>query len=38
VLYRSNGTAPQPDEGTAAHIWQILMVAQIPLVMFFAIN
>jgi hypothetical protein len=38
VLYRSNGTAPQPDEGTAAPIWQILMVAQIPLVMFFAIN
>ena len=26
------------DEGTAAHIWQILMAAQIPVVLFFAIK
>ena len=32
------GAAPQPDEGTAAHIWQILMAAQIPIVLFFAIR
>ena len=28
------GTAPQPDEGAAAHIWQLLMAGQIPIVMF----
>jgi len=33
-----NGTAPQPDEGTAAHIWQLLMAAQAPLILFFAIK
>ena len=33
-----NGPAPQPDEGTAAHLWQILMAAQIPIVLFFAIK
>jgi hypothetical protein len=32
------GTAPQADEGTAAHIWQLLMAAQIPVVAFFAIK
>ena len=32
------GTAPQADEGAAAHIWQLLMAAQIPLVLFFAIK
>lgn len=34
----SHGTAPQADEGTAAHIWQLLMAAQIPIVAFFAIT
>lgn len=32
------GTAPQPDEGTAAHLWQLLMAAQVPVVAFFAIR
>jgi DNA-binding CsgD family transcriptional regulator len=32
------GTARQPDEGTAAHIWQLLMAGQIPIIMFFAIK
>ena len=32
------GPAPQADEGTAAHIWQILMAAQIPIIVFFAIK
>jgi hypothetical protein len=32
------GTAPQPDEGTAAHAWQLLMGGQIPLVAFFALR
>ena len=33
-----HGTAPQADEGAAAHIWQLLMAAQIPIVLFFAIK
>lgn len=32
------GTAPQPDEGTAAHIWQLLMAGQVPLIVFCAIG
>ena len=32
------GTAPQADEGAAAHIWQLLMAAQAPIVLFFAIR
>jgi len=32
------GTARQADEGTAAHLWQLLMVAQVPVVAFFAIK
>ena len=33
-----HGPAPQPDEGAAAHIWQILMAGQVPIVLFFAIK
>ena len=32
------GTAPQPDEGAAAHVWQLLMATQVPIVLFFAIK
>jgi DNA-binding CsgD family transcriptional regulator len=32
------GTARQADEGTAAHIWQVLMAGQIPIILFFAIK
>jgi DNA-binding CsgD family transcriptional regulator len=32
------GTARQADEGTAAHIWQMLMAGQIPVILFFAIK
>jgi hypothetical protein len=32
------GVARQPDEGTAAHLWQILMAGQIPVIAFFAIT
>ena len=32
------GTARQPDEGTAAHLWQLLMAGQVPMVAFFAIR
>ena len=36
VFVARHGTAPQADEGTAAHLWQLLMAAQAPIVLFFA--
>ncbi len=32
------GVARQSDEGTAAHIWQLLMAGQIPVIAVFAIR
>jgi|SRR5581483_2684072 len=32
------GPAPQADEGSAAHIWQLLMAAQLPLAALFLIR
>ena len=32
------GPAPQSDEGTAAHIWQLLMAGQIPVIAFCALK
>ena len=32
------GTAREPDEGTAAHLWQLLMAGQLPIIAFFAIR
>jgi hypothetical protein len=32
------GTARQPDEGAAAHLWQLLMAGQIPVIAFFAVK
>jgi hypothetical protein len=32
------GTARQTDEGTAAHLWQLLMAGQAPIIAFFAIR
>ncbi|HEX9057905.1 MAG TPA: hypothetical protein VF818_10280 [Ktedonobacterales bacterium] len=32
------GIARQADEGTAAHLWQLLIAAQVPIVAFFAIK
>jgi len=32
------GIARQTDEGAAAHIWQVLMLGQVPIVAFFAIK
>lgn len=31
-----SGPARQPDEGAAAHLWQLLMAGQIPLLIFYA--
>lgn len=32
------GAARQPDEGAAAHIWQLLMAAQLPIIAYFGIK
>jgi hypothetical protein len=32
------GVARQADEGTAAHLWQLLMAGQLPVVLFFALR
>ncbi|HEY4228243.1 MAG TPA: hypothetical protein VGM49_07875 [Candidatus Limnocylindrales bacterium] len=32
------GIAPQADEGTAAHIWQLLMVIQLPVIAYFGVR
>ena len=34
----TSGIAPQTDEGTAAHLWQLLMAGQLPVVAWFAIR
>ena len=33
-----HGPAPQQDEGAAAHLWQLLMAGQIPIMLFFAVK
>jgi hypothetical protein len=38
ILHGAHGIIRQPDEGTAAHLWQLLMTAQMPIVLFFAIT
>ena len=32
------GVAHETDEGTAAHIWQLLMAGQMPILAFFAVK
>ncbi len=32
------GVAREADEGTAAHLWQLLMAGQIPIIAFFAVR
>ena len=38
IFLARHGPSPQADEGAAAHIWQILMAAQAPIVLYFAIR
>src|SRR5579862_7343434 len=40
VLYHTAvfGAAREADEGAAAHIWQLLMAGQVPIVAFYAIK
>ncbi len=33
-----SGIAPQADEGTAAHLWQLLMAGQLPFVAWFMVR
>ena len=32
------GVTHEADEGTAAHLWQLLMAGQIPIIAFFAVR
>ncbi len=32
------GTARQADEGAEAHLWQLLMAGQLPIIVFFAVR
>jgi hypothetical protein len=36
IQFGIHGVAPERDEGTVAHLWQLLMVAQLPVIAFFA--
>lgn len=38
ILHYGHGLVREPDEGTAAHLWQILMAGQVPVLLFFAIK
>jgi len=38
VLHYGHGLIPELDEGTAAHLWQLLMAGQLPVLAFFAIK
>ena len=37
-VLRHHAIVRQPDEGAAAHLWQLLMAIQIPVVLFFAVK
>jgi hypothetical protein len=38
IFFAKFGVVHQADEGTAAHIFQILMAGQVPIVAFFALK
>jgi hypothetical protein len=38
ILHGAHGIVREPDEGTVAHLWQILMAGQLPVLLFFAIK
>lgn len=38
LLHGAGGIIRQPDEGTAAHLWQLLMAAQLPVLLYFAVK
>lgn len=38
VAFASHGLQRQPDEGAAAHIWQLMMAGQLPVMAVFALR
>ena len=38
VTIGMNGVVHEADEGTAAHLWQLLMAGQLPIIGFFALR
>jgi len=38
MLHGAHGLIRESDEGTTAHLWQILMAGQLPILLFFAIK
>jgi len=36
--YAMHGAAPEPDEGAVAHLWQLLVAGQVPLIAFAAMR
>ena len=39
LIYVSvHGVVREPDENAAAHLWQLLMAGQLPVVLFFAVK
>jgi MFS superfamily sulfate permease-like transporter len=38
IFLAMHGVVHEPDEGTAAHIWQLLMALQAPVIAFFAMK
>ena len=38
IQLATHGLAPERDEGAVAHLWQVLMVAQLPIIGFFAVR
>jgi hypothetical protein len=38
IYLAAHGPAPQADEGAAAHVWQLLMGVQAPIVLFFVLR
>jgi hypothetical protein len=38
ILHGAHGIIRQPDEGPAAHLWQLLMAGQLPVLLFFTIK
>lgn len=38
ALLHHHAIVREPDEGTAAHLWQLLMTIQMPVVLFFTVK
>ena len=38
IAHGAHGIVREPDEGTAAHIWQLLMAGQMPVLLVFAVK